>query len=206
MTQLTEQHREFLRQNEIPEDAVLFAHGLKRSDYQEALKEQNKAVAFVDNPCGKNHTLRLRLSSGHCMQCSPLGIARKRHQIPGYVYIAASISLRRIKIGFSKAPSDRADTLLRDGYGGAKDWTILYRRKFNRGGDIESKAKSLLRDYHSPLTYTRLGHGTTGKADELFACNYAVARDVVESFEEHALTEKWERPIGNLKYDFVGSI
>jgi hypothetical protein len=207
MAQLTEDHRAFLRHHKIPEDAVFVAAGLKRSKWQAELERQNKAVALVDDPCRKNHSLRLRLSSGHCMECSPLGIASwKRHQEPAFVYIAASPALRRLKIGLSKVPGDRADSLNRDGYGGATDWVIIYRRKFNRGGQIEAQAQSFLTDHRLPRTYTRLGHGTTVNADELFACSYATARDAIERSEEHALTERWERPDAHLRYNFAASL
>lgn len=207
MKQLTEEHRAFLRHHRIPEDAVLFAAGLKRSKWQAELEQQNKAVALVDTLCRKEHPLRLRLSSGHCMQCSPLGIASwKRHQEPAFVYIAASPTLRCLKIGFSKVPSDRADSLNRDGYGGATDWVIIYRRKFNRAGQIEAEAQSSLREHRSPRTYTRLGHGTIVNADELFACEYATARDAAEILDAHALTGRWERPDAHLKYNYAARV
>ena len=193
--QLTEQHRTFLRRHDIPDDAVLVALALKRSDWQTLLRVQNKAVALVASPCRRNHGLRLRLSSGHCMECSPLGIASwKRHQQPAFVYVAASRALNCHKIGLSKAPIDRADTLVRDGYGGATDWIMLYRRKFERAGQVEAQAQSTLRQHRLSRSYTRLGHGTNVDTAELFSCDYATARDAIEVFSQQALTESWERP------------
>jgi hypothetical protein len=112
-------------QHEIPADAVLDARGMKKAEWLQQLKPQNRAVALMSySPCKKaGHVFRL--SSGHCMECSPQGVAHwKKHQVDGCVYIATSRSLGLHKIGTARRTSDRADGLNSDGYAGATDWKI----------------------------------------------------------------------------------
>jgi hypothetical protein len=190
---LTSDHLEFLRRHEIALTDVLDARGIpSRSDWQAELKRTGAAVALVSTPCGKGHALRLRLSSGHCMECSPQGIAHwKRRQEDAFLYIAVSIQLRLVKLGLAKAPRERVEGLNRDGYAGASDWFVIYRRKFKQAGRIEAQAHSTLSAYAAPREYIRKGHGITVRADEIFDCDYERVRDVLESFGECALGPAW---------------
>lgn len=167
---------------------------MTRATYQRELSQQNKAVALVKDQCGKNHTVRLRLKSGHCMECSPQGIAHwKRRQEPGHVYIAKSARLNRLKIGTTKAIESRNDSLFRDGYAGVADWIFLYHRKFEKAGTVEDRAQTALDHFKTPITYTRKGHGTEGIASEIFDCDYTTAREAIERFADSALGPSWER-------------
>jgi hypothetical protein len=197
MIELTDEQVRFLSHHKIAPSAVLDARGMRRSEYQVELKRQNKAVALVAVTCGKNHTTCLRLSSGHCMECSPQGIAHwRRNQEPGIIYIATSQGLNCRKIGISSLPSDRADHLNKDGYGGATDWVILYWRKFDKAGPVEDAVHASLKPYRVSMSYERLAHRTSVKASELFSCDYVTAREAVESLADHALGPAWERTSG----------
>jgi hypothetical protein len=187
---LTTEHFEYLRQIEVPPSAVMDARHMKRAAYQAELKRQEKGLAYVTEPCGKGHSLRLRLVSGHCAQCSSVGLSiwKTRHK-PGVVYIAFSRSLGAYKVGSAQSASDRADGLNRDGYAGATDWRVPYRRRFSKAGLVESRAQTALAAWKAEKTYTRRGHGTTVKASEVFECSYDVVRAAVEQSEGLALSE-----------------
>lgn len=191
---LTPDHLRFLRRHEIAPTDVLDARCIaKRSDWQAELKRKGAAVALVATACGKGHALRLRLSSGHCMECSPQGIASwKRHQQDAFLYIAVSTTLGLVKLGLAEAPSDRVDGLNRDGYAGASDWVMLYRQKFKQAGRIETRAHAELSAYAVSRTYMRKGHGTSVQAGELFNCEHGRIIDVLKTFADHALAPPWE--------------
>ena len=185
---LTVSQIEYLRQIEVAPSAVLDARGMRRATYQSELKRQSKSLALVANACNKGHEARLRLSSGHCAQCSPIGLSKvkSRHK-PGVVYIAFSKRLGVLKVGSASSSLDRADGLNRDGYAGATDWSLLYRRKFAEAGVVEDRAHTALLPWKVRREYKRLGHGTTVNATEVFSCAYEQARDVLESCEDFAL-------------------
>jgi T5orf172 domain len=190
---LTTEHFEYLRQIEVPSSAVMDARHMKRAAYQAELKRQGKGLAYVAEPCGKGHSLRLRLGSGHCAECSPIGISLwKRHHKPGVVYIAFSRSLRAYKVGSAKASFDRADGLNRDGYAGVSDWVLFYRREFSEAGLVETRAHTALAAWKMGKTYTRQGHGTSVKPREIFECTYDDARAAVEQSAGFALSEAYE--------------
>jgi hypothetical protein len=125
MLQLTDEQLRSLARHKIPVGAVLDARGMQTAVWKNELKRHNKALALVDSSCRRGHAARLRLSSGHCVDCSPQGAAHwKRHQEPAFVYIAVSARLKLIKIGIAKTASERAESLIRDGYGGSDDWFV----------------------------------------------------------------------------------
>src|SRR3954467_15069268 len=73
----------------------------------------------------KGHRLRTR--AGHCIQCNPINIAyQRREDTPGYVYIAGSLSGRVIKIGTTGDLNQRENQMRGEGYGGSKDWIVLF--------------------------------------------------------------------------------
>lgn len=185
---LTPNQIEYLRRIEVSPSAVLDARGMRRAAYQSELKRQGKSLALVADPCNKGHDLRLRLSSGHCAQCYPIGLSKvKTRHKPGVVYIAFSKLLGVFKVGSAISSIERADGLSRDGYAGATDWVLVYRRKFAEAGVVEDRAHAALLPWKVLLEYTRRGHGTVVKASEVFSCTYHQARDAVESCEGLAL-------------------
>ena len=129
--------------------------------------------------------------------------AQERFEEEAFVYIAASRQLELIKIGFSKKSVHRADDLNRDGYGGASDWLILYERRFKRAGWVESQAHTGLEAFRSRRTYTRLGHGISVTAKELFACNYANSRAAVENMSDHSSGTRYERHDAKENFNFI---
>ena len=178
---LTPEHLSYLQHIEVPASAVLDARNMQRALYRAELKRQSKALAYVSDACGKGHQLRLRLGSGHCVQCSVVGLSiwKSRHK-PGVVYIAFSRKLGVYKVGSAQSSVDRADGLNRDGYAGTRDWVLVYRREFSSAGLVEAQAHETLSRWKMEMPYTRLGHGTTVRAKEIFSCTYDDARAAVE--------------------------
>jgi hypothetical protein len=162
---------------EVPRSAVLDARGMRRATYQSELKRHGKSLALVADPCNKGHDVRLRLSSGHCVECSPIGLSKvKTRHKPGFLYVAFSRSLGLLKVGSAISSIERADGLNRDGYAGATDWGVVYRRKFTEVGVIEDRVHTALSPWKVVLEYTRRGHGTVVKASEVFSCTYIPKR------------------------------
>lgn len=185
---LTEQHHVFLRHIAIAPDQVMDASGLTRSEWQDELRARNRTLALVDKPCKRGHRLRLRVLSGHCVECSPQSISYvKRHHEEAYVYILVSARLKLLKIGSALKTTNRAEGLNRDGYAGTDDWRFCYRRKFRAAGEVEAKVHSILQSYRQKRPYKRLGHGTITEANELFSCDYELAKAAIEEFYEQAL-------------------
>jgi T5orf172 domain len=122
------------------------------------------------------------------VQCSPIGLSKvkSRHKA-GVVYIAFSKLLGAFKVGSASSSIERADGLNRDGYAGATDWALLYRRKFAEAGVVEDGVHTALLPWKVRREYTRRGHGTLVKATEVFSCTYEQARGALESFEKLAL-------------------
>jgi hypothetical protein len=188
-----EETKRTLAHYKIPIEDVLDARAMDTSQYKIQLKRQNKAVARVTPTCRRGHFSRLRLSSGHCLECQPQGLSYwKKHNNPGFVYVAVSPKLGLIKIGNAQTASDRADSLIRDGYGGTDDWELTYRRKFDRAGWVEAQVHTTLSPYASPTVYTRRGHGTTITAKELFRCDPTKAVQALEALAHLSQGDKWE--------------
>jgi hypothetical protein len=194
---LSEDQLKYLKHHKILPEAVLDATRMTTGKYKSELARQKgtKAIAVVKNTCGKGHAMRFRLSSGHCMECSPQGIAHwKRRQLRGFVYIASSKRLDRIKIGFTQDPSGRDDTLYRDAYGGADDWVLEYHRYFDKAGTVEDFTHSSLAMFSTPIPYIRRGHQKQATAKEIFNCDCERARAAIERHAEgYALGNPWDR-------------
>jgi hypothetical protein len=134
MVEMTDEQRLFLMQHKISPLAVFDATGMKRSEYQEAMRAEGKLFAMGVSPCNKmKHTLRDR--SGHCIQCDTSNIAYiKRHYQHGWVYVSASRILKMLKVGFSEDPKSRERTINGFEYGGANDWTLIAQIKCKDAG------------------------------------------------------------------------
>lgn len=175
---------------------VLDATGMATRDYKAALREQGLAVAFCGHAaeCNKGHSSRFRLSSGHCLECSPQGLAYwQRHQKDAFVYVARSRKLGLLKIGTSGLQSIRMDGLNRDGYGGATDWEPIYWRKYQRAGQVEARTQAALHAFQTPVRYLRLGHGEEVTAIEMFRCELPDILEAMKPHEELALASPWTR-------------
>ncbi|UYO55185.1 hypothetical protein KQX61_07220 [Rhodopseudomonas palustris] len=105
---------------------------------------------------------------------------RNRHNEPGYVYIAGSLSQRLLKIGTTVNIRSYQKYLNRTGYGGIRDWVLLYHVWVEAGGKIEHDARRpLLRKHQQLRMYDKEGH--IQKARELVDCRFSIALDALES-------------------------
>ena len=117
---------------------------------------------------------RLRTRAGHCIQCNPINIAfQRREDTPGYVYIAGSLSGRVIKIGTTGDLNQRENQMRAEGYGGSRDWIILFSAFVSKGGEFERKVSSRVKGNRVYRTYFK--DGIEQGAVELHQCSYSEA-------------------------------
>jgi hypothetical protein len=104
MATLTSDEKKFLEYHGIPLSWTFDASGMKKSEYAEAMREEEKLIAYGLNPCPRaDHRLRTR--NGSCPQCETANIAYAlRYLRNAHVYIAGSIEKRLIKVGTSADP------------------------------------------------------------------------------------------------------
>lgn len=131
----------------------------------------------------KGHRLRTR--AGHCIQCNPVNIAfQRREDTPGYVYIAGSRSGRVIKIGTCGDLNQRENQMRSEGYGGSKDWIILFSLHVSRAGAFERGASNRVRGNRVYRSYWK--DDTLQSAVELHECSY---REALRAMTEHLSDE-----------------
>ena len=108
----------------------------------------------------------------------------------GFVYIAQSRSTKLIKIGITKDPKNQRTTRLNaELYAGLSDWRLLYRGNF----------KCRLSAYKTTRTFTRKGEILKREANEIFECNYSVAKLAIQTQASFALDEGQEIPWPDLR-------
>lgn len=169
---LTRAEVEFLRSQGLSESDVLFVNGMKSVEWQAAAKAQNKKVV-VGAPCAAaGHRLRTR--KGHCCQCDTKKLAfSSRDSDPGIVYVAGSRSGRLIKIGTCVEVEQRERNLRNQGYGGFRDWKILWHVSVDSGGRVEREALRELRSFQTFRDFVK--DGKPNRATELLSCGFSEA-------------------------------
>jgi len=184
----------FLEKYKISLGQVFDGRGLTHSQRRLKMKALGKRYTLISGGCN-NAGHRLYDRTNHCIQCRTQTIHHGGlHDKEGDIYIAGSRTRSLLKIGFSEAAAgDRIKRLVREEYGDATDWVLLYRRRFRNAGEVEAGAKTKLTRCKVDVRFTRRGKTSTTNADELFACNYACAKNAVETFADQSLDPKWER-------------
>lgn len=201
MAELTPEQRLFLKRHKISVSAIFDATGMSKSQYQDAMRAEDKYFAIGVTACRKEgHTLRIR--SGHCVQCDTSDIAYFfRHYANAYVYIAASRKKSLTKIGFSTDPADRMRTVNCFSYGGADDWGVISQLKCKNAGSIEFDVHEKLSPFSSPQSYYRSGVKTN--CLETFACGYPIARQALKNVVgDNEMKNIFERKDAFLNYNF----
>jgi hypothetical protein len=190
----TDDELAFLEKRGIPLDQVFDGRRLAHPQRRLKMKALEKKYTLISDGC-KNAGHRLYDRTNHCIQCRTQTMHHGGlHDKEGDIYIAGSRTRSLLKIGFSEdASQDRIKRLVREGYANATDWVLLYRRRFRNAGRVESGARTKLKRCKVEVRFTRRGKTSKTDADELFTCNYACARNVVETFAEQSLDRKWER-------------
>lgn len=179
MADLTDEQRTFLVAHAIPLSSVFDASGMRKPDYQRAMKEARKSFAFGVSRClNGHHSIRTR--AGHCIQCDHSRIAYMlRHDAQSTIYIAGSIRGRLIKVGCSSDVEVRRKLLNSYWYGGQFDWQILATAYTSAAGSVECAAHSRLAGFQVAGEYEQ--GGRRHKCYELFRCDFDVAADAVRA-------------------------
>ncbi len=179
MAELTKEQMSFLRDQKIPLSLMFNASGMRRADYQEVMRAEEKLFAYGVSACAKGgHTLRSR--AGTCIQCDTAPIAYTlRHYGAAWVYVAGSLKRTLLKIGSSKDPEARVNELNRTGYGNTTDWDILAKVNCKHAGAVEFAVHKSLDSYFSPDQYQK--QGKSQNSYELFRCGYSLARAALHS-------------------------
>ena len=178
MTRLNRKQLAFLRDKQVPISRVFDATGMQKPDYQAAMKDLDKWVAYGVTPCKKEgHTLRTR--GGHCVQCDtkPLGFLI-RFDAPGQVYVARARRVGLVKVGCSKDTEIRIDLLNEWSYGGRTDWVACYWEECDTAGVVENFAQQQLKKHAKQGIYYPNG-GVIRECRELFTCKPELAIKVV---------------------------
>ncbi|WP_158543508.1 GIY-YIG nuclease family protein [Dyella solisilvae] len=172
---LTIEQSSFLLHHKVPWDKVMDATGIRKKDYQAFMSSEGLWVAYGVSPCREGgHTLRTR--SGHCAQCNPAALAfLRRHDEPGWVYIATSEESGLCKVGTAKDVQARISMLNRIGYGYATDWVACWEVEVDHAGRVESAVHQSLAEYRAVGGYLAPGYGA--ECTELFDCDADMALD-----------------------------
>lgn len=180
---LTKEEKVFLNKYEIAPQSIMDATGLARKVYGPLLRETGHLLAWGVTPCHK-HGHQLRNAHGKCVMCDTSALAfSKRHYEPGYVYVAYSPSLKRVKIGSTKDQDDRVSQLNMHNLGGCNDWVIRKSVYCSKAGQIESGVHKMLAKFQIATPYG----SKDGHCRETFKCGLRAAtnalREVISTSE-----------------------
>ncbi|NBX03155.1 MAG: GIY-YIG nuclease family protein [Alphaproteobacteria bacterium] len=178
---LTNDEKSFLTQHKLSADDVLDGRNLSKEQIKQLAKQLGKKIYIGGRPCEKHgHRLRTR-SGGHCVQCDTSKLAySNRHSQSGYVYIAASISQKLIKIGITKSINERRESLAVPDYkyAGLDDLRMLFWVRVENYGEVESKTHIKLKQYKKIITYKK--GGDSQDAHEIFQCSFVEAKAALD--------------------------
>ncbi|MBR1169154.1 GIY-YIG nuclease family protein [Bradyrhizobium liaoningense] len=185
------------------EISFLSRHGYSEEDVYDGRHQSKDRRAAAAKEAGKHLVLagvigrgdcrtlghRLRTRAGHCIQCKPINIAfQRREDEPGYVYIAGSLSGRVIKVGTTGNLNQRENQMRAEGYGGSKDWIVLFSLYVAKGGEFERAASSRVKGNRVYRTYFK--DGIEQGAVELHQCSFSEA---LRAMTEHLSEEERKR-------------
>lgn len=179
---------DFLDYHKINLDDLYDAKGQTVNQIKNEMKNEDKLFAINTTPCQKGgHTIRDRYS--HCIVCETANIAfMKRTRLPGYVYIAGSLSKQFIKIGMSTTQmKDRISRLNSRGVGNTNDWVVIKAIKCDYANSNEEAIKMMLRKYKIDGDYY---DGV--ESNEIFRCSYEKANVALEEHFENNEIKKTE--------------
>lgn len=171
MARLTKQQTEFIQALGLSTRVAFDATGLKRTEWQQQMRELNKLLAFGVTPCAaQGHELRTR--SGHCVQCNTANLGyllRHVQDVRAEVYVAWSEASKLAKIGYSKNADERVSTLNKWRYGGQKDWKMVLIYEVDKAIAIEKMTQDRLsKSKKQGITYM---NGTIERqCTEIFEC------------------------------------
>ena len=159
----------------IPLDRLFDAAGLKRCEYKEIMKLENKWAAYGVNFCGNSHSLRNR--HGSCLICKPARVAfLLRVKMSGYLYIASGAGGNLMKLGFSGDPAQRIKIANYEQWGGYGDWCLRAFGWSVMAGSLECELHAEFYDERVPLPWDRNWRPTVTKESYKSDINGAVEK------------------------------
>lgn len=175
-TALTAAELGFLASQKLSAEDVYDGRGQSGSQWKTEASLSGKSIV-LGSPC-KSASHRLKTRAGHCAQCDPKKLAyQSRHNTPGYVYIAGSLSARLLKIGTAKNVETRERNLCLEAYGGISDWKMLFYAKVENGGKIEGDALRGLEHFKTGRGYRK--DGSSQQASEILRIGFSKAIDAI---------------------------
>lgn len=182
---------EFLNHHKILLSHVYDARGQGLSTFGERAKAEGKLYGLTDGCTKARHRLYTR--AGYCMQCDTQKIAHMRaYEAQGYVYIAASISGKLLKIGATTAIESRNITLNREGgYAGYADWEIIAHAKTTKMGVTEFNAFKPVENLRQKLAYIKDGRTQIGR-EALVGDLRAVWEAYKAAITHVPITDRWQ--------------
>jgi hypothetical protein len=168
----------FLAAHDIPLSRVFDASNLTAKLWKQAMADLDMWVAYGGAKCAAaGHQLRSRNSD--CLQCRTAAIGYiKRYFEGGEVYIAASKSIKVLKVGSAKDSDTRIQQLNYYIYGGASDWKLHSAWTSTTACKVEFDVHRSLSDYRHYATYFK--NGEEKECRELFKCSISVATKAVQ--------------------------
>lgn len=189
---LTQAELSFLGAQRLSVEDLYDGRGQSKDEWQAGASLAGRQIV-IGSPCkGAGHRLRTR--AGHCIQCDTKKIAyQRRHDVPGYVYIAGSRSAQLIKIGTAIDVESRERNLCLEAYGGTCDWKILFHVKVNSAGKIEGDALRGLRQFRKCQAY--LKDWNSQQASELLQTTFKKAINAIKiAIGDSERTDAWISP------------
>jgi hypothetical protein len=185
--ELSEIEKTFLIKYGIDEEKIFDATGLSKAKYNDEMEGSNFLVAAGVSPCNRGgHKLRTR--HGHCAICNPENLNyKKRFSESANVYIAYSVKIDLIKIGYCTSIDERQKQLQSEKYGNTSDWSIVASVYVKNAGAVESSLHSALRDKRVTKKYFK--NGSDISASELFKCDINYAKKLLIEKSGNALNE-----------------
>lgn len=155
MARLGRSERGFCKDHGLPESRLFDASGMKRAEYREVMKRDEKWAAYGVTPCAPHgHVLRNR--HGTCLMCDTARLAYLfRTKMSGYLYVATSASGGLVKLGFSNDPRNRLDIANWEHWGGYSDWRLVAMAWDEKAGRLEHEFHAAFSEYCVPLEWER---------------------------------------------------
>jgi hypothetical protein len=197
---LTKEEHDTLKRHGYSAADVFDGRSYRTIDWQAIVKNSGKRVIVRSSKCKKGGH-RLVDPDNHCLACAPASQGfRNRHYEDGDVYVLGSLSKKLIKVGFSADFDTRHESIVRQSYGGAIDWVLLLKIRFQNGGNVEAEVKSALRSWRvDNRDYVK--DGKLQKASEIFACSFSRAADQLLKNPNRHLSKPWFSEIAR-QYEF----
>ena len=195
---LTEEEISFLESHGLCQENVYVANIYEtRKAAGDNAKLQGKEL-FLGSSCGKSGH-RLRTRSNHCWQCDPKQITfQRRHEKPGFVYVAGSMQGEMVKIGFSEDRDTRILALGATSFANENDWILLLSVWVSEGANIERQAQEILKKKRMSIVYAK--DGRQQETIEVFKCTAKEAMDAIAvSLQKNKLVT-FEKPYSSKFY------